>query len=143
MKHPYLAISRESGNRLSPASVRWNACNRARVYAAVRSDLRYLDLFPDAPDRADRIQAMVATAEPLIRLLGQRIDRGAADHTPLIEVLTRRYYSADLDRHKASEPPTDAQIRWHIWNMRRDISVLAVTNFGIMLVLIFALVLKL
>jgi len=58
-------------------------------------------------------------------------------------VLTRRYYSADLDRHKSSEPPTDAQIRWHIWNMRRDISVLAVTNFGIMLVLIFALVLKL
>ncbi|HEX6858375.1 MAG TPA: carboxyl transferase domain-containing protein [Streptosporangiaceae bacterium] len=66
--------------------------NRARVYAAVRSDLRYLDRFPDAPDRADRIQAMVATAEPLIRLLGQRIDRDAADHGPLIEVLTRRYY---------------------------------------------------
>jgi acetyl/propionyl-CoA carboxylase alpha subunit/acetyl-CoA carboxylase carboxyltransferase component len=66
--------------------------NRARVYAAVRSDLRYLDRFPDAPDRADRIQAMVSTSEPLIRLLGQRIDRGAADHGPLLEVLTRRYY---------------------------------------------------
>jgi acetyl/propionyl-CoA carboxylase alpha subunit/acetyl-CoA carboxylase carboxyltransferase component len=66
--------------------------NRARVYAAVRSDLRYLDRFPDATDRADRIQAMVATSEPLIRLLGQRIERGAADLTPLIEVLTRRYY---------------------------------------------------
>ncbi len=58
-------------------------------------------------------------------------------------VLTRRYYNVDLDRHKASEPPTDAQVRWHILNMRRDISTLAVTNFGILLVLIFALVLKL
>jgi hypothetical protein len=58
-------------------------------------------------------------------------------------VLTRRYYNVDLDRHKASDPPTDAQIRWHILNIRRDISTLAVTNFGILLVLIFALVLKL
>jgi len=70
--------------------------NRARVYAAVRADLRYLDLHPDAADRAQRIQAMVATAEPLVRLLGQRIDRSgphrATDHAPLLEVVTRRYY---------------------------------------------------
>jgi acetyl/propionyl-CoA carboxylase alpha subunit/acetyl-CoA carboxylase carboxyltransferase component len=65
--------------------------NRARVYAAVRSDLRYLDRNPDAPDRAERIQAMVASSEPLVRLLGQRIGRGV-DHAPLLEVLTRRYY---------------------------------------------------
>jgi acetyl/propionyl-CoA carboxylase alpha subunit/acetyl-CoA carboxylase carboxyltransferase component len=66
--------------------------NRAKVYAAVRADLRYLDAHPDAPDRAQRIQAMVATSEPLVRLLGQRIERGSADHAPLLEVLTRRYY---------------------------------------------------
>ena len=35
--------------------------NRARVYAAVRKDLRYLDRNPAAPDRAERIQAMVAS----------------------------------------------------------------------------------
>ena len=58
-------------------------------------------------------------------------------------VLGRRYANPDLDRHKASDPPTDAQIRWHIWNMRKDISMLAVTNFAILLVLVFALVLKL
>lgn len=58
-------------------------------------------------------------------------------------VLLRRYSNPDLDRHQASAPPTDAQIRWHIWNMRKDISMLAVTNFAILLVLIFALVLKL
>jgi acetyl/propionyl-CoA carboxylase alpha subunit/acetyl-CoA carboxylase carboxyltransferase component len=65
--------------------------NRAEVYAMVRKDLRYLDGNPDAPDRAERIQAMVATSEPLVRLIGQRIGR-RVDHTPLLEVLTRRYY---------------------------------------------------
>ena len=58
-------------------------------------------------------------------------------------VLAKRYSNPDLDRHKTSDPPTDAQIRWHIWNMRKDISMLAVTNFAILLVLVFALVLKL
>jgi acetyl/propionyl-CoA carboxylase alpha subunit/acetyl-CoA carboxylase carboxyltransferase component len=65
--------------------------NRARVYAAVRKDLRYLDRNPGAPDRAQRIQAMVTSSEPLMRLFGQRIGRDV-DHAPLIEVLTRRYY---------------------------------------------------
>jgi len=66
--------------------------NRARVYAAVRADLNYLDRNPDAADRAARIQAMVASSEPLVRLLAQRISRGGLDHAPLLEVLTRRYY---------------------------------------------------
>jgi acetyl/propionyl-CoA carboxylase alpha subunit/acetyl-CoA carboxylase carboxyltransferase component len=65
--------------------------NRAKVYAAIREELRYLDRHPDAPDRADRIQAIVASSEPLVRLIGQRIMRGA-DNAPLLEVLTRRYY---------------------------------------------------
>ncbi len=58
-------------------------------------------------------------------------------------VLLKRYINPDLDHHQTSEPPTDAQLRWHIWNMRKDISMLAVTNFAILLVLVFALVLKL
>ncbi|MEU7908868.1 biotin carboxylase N-terminal domain-containing protein [Actinoplanes sp. NPDC049118] len=66
--------------------------NRAEVYAAVRADLRHLDRNPDAPDRAERIQAMVASSEPLVRLIGQRIGRPGRDHVPLLEVLTRRYY---------------------------------------------------
>jgi len=65
---------------------------RARIYAAVRDELRYLDHNPDAPDRAERVQAMVASAEPLVRLIGQRIKRTGRDHGPLLEVLTRRYY---------------------------------------------------
>ncbi|MFP3964295.1 biotin carboxylase N-terminal domain-containing protein [Actinomadura fulvescens] len=66
--------------------------NRAKVYAAVRDELRYLDRNPGAPDRAERIQAMVGSSEPLVRLIGQRIGRDGRDHAPLLEVLTRRYY---------------------------------------------------
>ncbi len=65
---------------------------RAEVYAAVRADLRHLDRNPDSPDRAERIQAMVASSEPLVRLIGKRIGRPGRDLTPLLEVLTRRYY---------------------------------------------------
>ena len=76
--------------------------NRARVYAAMRENLRYLDENPDAADRAERIAAMVASSEPLVRLIGQRVRRGA-DNAPLLEVLTRRYYGnqqlADVTAH--------------------------------------------
>ncbi|GAA1671576.1 biotin carboxylase N-terminal domain-containing protein [Fodinicola feengrottensis] len=65
---------------------------RARVYADVRNHLRYLDANPQAPDRAERIAAMVGSTEPLVRLLGQRLGRGGLDHAPMLEVLTRRYY---------------------------------------------------
>jgi acetyl-CoA carboxylase carboxyltransferase component len=75
--------------------------NRAKVYAAIREQLRYLDRYPDAPDRADRIQTIVASSEPLVRLLGQRIARGA-DNAPLLEVLTRRYYG----NHQLTEVTT-------------------------------------
>jgi acetyl/propionyl-CoA carboxylase alpha subunit/acetyl-CoA carboxylase carboxyltransferase component len=67
---------------------------RATVYTAVRKHLSYLDRHPDAPDRAERISAMVASAEPLVRLVGQRIGRAGADPVPLLEVLTRRYYGS-------------------------------------------------
>ena len=67
---------------------------RAQVYAAVRKHLSYLDAHPDAPDRAARIAAMVASSEPLVRLLGQRIGRPGAGLAPMLEVLTRRYYGS-------------------------------------------------
>ena len=65
---------------------------RAEVYAGVRGHLRYLDENPSAPDRGERIAKMVASPEPLVRLLGQRIGRPGADHGPMLEVLSRRYY---------------------------------------------------
>ncbi len=66
--------------------------SRAEVYTGVRKHLRHLDAHPDAPDRAERIAAMVASSEPLVRLLGQRIGRPGTDPAPMLEVLTRRYY---------------------------------------------------
>ncbi|MFU8872876.1 carboxyl transferase domain-containing protein [Micromonospora sp. SL4-19] len=65
---------------------------RAEVYASVRGHLRYLDTNPGAADRADRIAKMVSSPEPLVRLLGQRIGKPGADHGPMLEVLSRRYY---------------------------------------------------
>jgi acetyl-CoA carboxylase carboxyltransferase component len=78
--------------------------SRAEVYAAVRAHLRYLEHHPDAPDRAERIQAMVAGSEPLVRLIGQRIGRPGRDSLALLEVLTRRYYgNRGLSRVTARE----------------------------------------
>ncbi|MDQ2873284.1 MAG: fused acetyl/propionyl-CoA carboxylase subunit alpha/methylmalonyl-CoA decarboxylase subunit alpha, partial [Actinomycetota bacterium] len=65
---------------------------RAEEYGRVRGHLRYLDEHPGAPDRADRIAAMVASPEPLVRLVGQRLGRDGVDLGPLLEVLSRRYY---------------------------------------------------
>ncbi|MET8908807.1 carboxyl transferase domain-containing protein [Micromonospora sp. NPDC004551] len=66
--------------------------NRARVYAEVRGHLRHLDAHPAAPDRAERVAAMVRSTEPLVRLLGQRLVRDHLDNAVMLEVLTRRYY---------------------------------------------------
>ena len=77
---------------------------RAEVYARVRQSLRYLDQHPDSPDRAERIAMMVASSEPLVRLLGQRIGRPGTDPAPLLEVLTRRYYgNKDLSRIRSRD----------------------------------------
>src|SRR5262249_7898696 len=65
---------------------------RAEVYVDVRRHLKSLDQHPDAPDRADRIAKMVGSPEPLVRLLGQRMRQTDADHGPMLEVLSRRYY---------------------------------------------------
>ncbi|MFI9504855.1 carboxyl transferase domain-containing protein [Nocardia sp. NPDC052566] len=65
---------------------------RARVYADVRTHLRHLDSFPDAPDRVDRIAEMVRSTEPLVRVLGQRLARRNLNNAVMLEVLTRRYY---------------------------------------------------
>ena len=66
--------------------------NRERVYADVREQLRHLDENPDAPDRAERINHLVGSTEPLVSLLGQRLADDDLDTTVMLEVLTRRYY---------------------------------------------------
>ena len=60
-------------------------------------------------------------------------------------VIVRRYLSVDLEKNKVikGDPPSDAQLRLYIKSMREDLSLLTVTNFAVLLVLIFALVLRL
>ncbi len=60
-------------------------------------------------------------------------------------VIVRRYLAVDFVKEKEikGEPPSDAQLRHYVKSMREDISLLTVTNFAVLLVLIFALVLKL
>ena len=61
---------------------------REQIYDGVREGLQYLADNPDAPDYAARIEALVATPEPLIDLLAERI----SDPGSLLEVVTRQYY---------------------------------------------------
>ncbi|MCI2416135.1 ATP-grasp domain-containing protein [Saccharopolyspora sp. K220] len=63
---------------------------RARTYAQVRAHLRYLDEHPEAPDRDDRIRAVMSAPEPLEHLLGHRVNRKGIDLGPILEVLLRR-----------------------------------------------------
>jgi acetyl/propionyl-CoA carboxylase alpha subunit/acetyl-CoA carboxylase carboxyltransferase component len=65
---------------------------REQVYAGVREHLQYLDEHPDAADYTQRIEALAASPEPLIRLLAQRIGINSSGLEPMLEVLTRRYY---------------------------------------------------
>jgi acetyl/propionyl-CoA carboxylase alpha subunit/acetyl-CoA carboxylase carboxyltransferase component len=46
----------------------------------------------DTATTVEKIEALVASPEPLIRLLAQRIGRPTPEPDPLLEVLTRRYY---------------------------------------------------
>ena len=46
----------------------------------------------------------------------------------------RQTYGRVTEFGAPPEPTTDAQIRWHIWNMRKNISMLVVTNFASLLV---------
>ena len=65
---------------------------REEAHAAVRADLDYLNEHPDADDYFERIDTLVASTEPLIRLLGERMAAGGSGTEPLLEVLSRRYY---------------------------------------------------
>jgi hypothetical protein len=59
-------------------------------------------------------------------------------------VIVRRYLTVDIkETQRKGEPPSETQLRWYIKELRQDISLLTVTNFAILLVLVYAFVLKL
>jgi len=57
-------------------------------------------------------------------------------------VISRNYFRASYKPNTTENAPSDEEIRWHLRNMRQDLSMLAVTNFAVLLVLLYALVLK-
>jgi len=66
---------------------------RDQAYAEAAAHIDYLEANPDAADRLDRIEALVACSQPLKPLLSRRF--GAAPphlRQTLLEVMTRRYY---------------------------------------------------
>ena len=65
---------------------------REAAYARVRHELDYLRAHTTADDRAERIEAMAALTQPMIRLLGESIIADSHGPQPLLEVATRRYY---------------------------------------------------
>ncbi len=64
---------------------------REGILDAAREQLDYLAAHPDAPDYGDRLEGLVASPQPLLKLLGERVG-GREDHEPMLELLTRRYY---------------------------------------------------
>ena len=62
---------------------------RAEGLDAARRELAYLAANPDAPDRAERVDRLVANPQPLLPLLADRVGEAAE---PMLEILTRRYY---------------------------------------------------
>jgi acetyl/propionyl-CoA carboxylase alpha subunit/acetyl-CoA carboxylase carboxyltransferase component len=69
------------------------AARQEVLYEAGRL-LAELDAAAPGADGVDtaRIEALVASPEPLIRLLGERFGRETATPDPIVETLTRRYY---------------------------------------------------
>ena len=65
---------------------------RDEVLVEAERLLAELAQHPDAPDHAGRIDALVASPQPLIHLLTQRFGSAGSAPEPVLEVLTRRYY---------------------------------------------------
>ena len=65
---------------------------RSSVLAGVRDEVAALAADPDAPDRTERIEALAAIPEQIVRFLAERLEDGVPEHEPMLEVLVRRHY---------------------------------------------------
>ncbi|TAM81357.1 MAG: fused acetyl/propionyl-CoA carboxylase subunit alpha/methylmalonyl-CoA decarboxylase subunit alpha [Jatrophihabitans sp.] len=65
---------------------------RSDTLAGVPGEVAYLAAHPDAPDRAERIDALAAIPERIVGFLGARLLDGVPEREPLLEVLIRRHY---------------------------------------------------
>ncbi len=65
---------------------------REQVYGTIRKQLSYLAANPTAADYAERIGALMDSAEPLIAVLSEQLNTGGAAVQPMLEAMIRRYY---------------------------------------------------
>src|SRR6478735_1108232 len=71
---------------------------RADVLAGVRDELAALVANGGLTDRADRIEALAAIPEQIVRFLAERLEDGVPAREPMLEVLARRHYR-EFDLH--------------------------------------------
>ena len=71
---------------------------RADVLAGVRDELNALVANGGLADRADRIEALAAIPEQIVRFLAERLEDGVPAKEPMLEVLVRRHYR-EFDLH--------------------------------------------
>ncbi|MDQ3156927.1 MAG: ATP-grasp domain-containing protein [Actinomycetota bacterium] len=71
---------------------------RSSVLADVGNEIAALAAEPDAPDRAERIDALAAIPEQIVGFLAKRLRHGGLPNEPMLEVLIRRHYR-EFDLH--------------------------------------------
>jgi len=74
---------------------------RTSVLAGVRDEVAALAADPEAPDRAERIDALARIPEQIVRFLAERVEQGVDGDEPMLEVLVKRHYR-DFDLHGPS-----------------------------------------
>ena len=65
---------------------------RSSVLTGVRDEVAALAADPEAPDRPQRLEALAAIPEQIVRFLAERLEGGVPDQEPMLEVLVRRHY---------------------------------------------------
>ena len=65
---------------------------RSDVLAGVRDQLTALAANGGLADRAERVEALAAIPEQIVRFLAERLESGVPEHEPMLEVLARRHY---------------------------------------------------
>ena len=71
---------------------------RINVLAGVRDEIEALAANGVGPDRDERIEALAAIPEQIVRLFAERLERGMSRQEPMLEVLARRHYR-EFDLH--------------------------------------------
>ncbi|HET6986523.1 MAG TPA: carboxyl transferase domain-containing protein, partial [Kribbella sp.] len=81
---------------------------RASILAGVGDEVADLAAHPEAPDRQERVDALAAIPEPIVRFLAQRLERGWGEREPMLEVLIRRHYR-EYELHDLREFAVDGR----------------------------------